>query len=184
MGGTAPPLIPRHRRAWYNRRGESKPVRGLEEPSMPLHDWDEACGWDGVRHFWITHLFHWVKPRLPADYWVYVGSVPALSVTGAAERRDVAVRHWLPEPASEPPGVQGATEDASLDEPVVETATLTLDPQGALYVMYRGRLAAAVELVSPRNKDRPAPATFTCAATQAISRKGPICCSWTYTAGR
>jgi hypothetical protein len=45
---------------------------------MPLHDWDDACGWDGVRHFWITHLFHWVKPRLPANYRAYVGSVPAL----------------------------------------------------------------------------------------------------------
>jgi hypothetical protein len=67
----------------------------------------------------------------------------------------VAVRHWLPEPSSETPGVPGATEDASLDQPVVETATLTLDPQVALYVTYRGRLAAAVELVSPRNRDRP-----------------------------
>src|SRR5204862_4843312 len=42
-----------------------------------------------------------------------------------------------------------------LGEPDVETATLTLDPQKALYVTYRGRLVAAVELISPRNKDRP-----------------------------
>ena len=91
---------------------------------MPLHNWDEASGWDGVHHFWITHLFHWIKPRLPADYRAYVGSVPALSVTGASERPDVAVRHWLPEPSPEPSPSPVAAPDASVGEPVVETATL------------------------------------------------------------
>ena len=47
---------------------------------MPLHDWNELAGWDGVHHFWITHLFNWVKPRLPAEYRAYVGSVPSLTV--------------------------------------------------------------------------------------------------------
>jgi hypothetical protein len=23
---------------------------------MPLHDFDELGGWDGVRHFWITPM--------------------------------------------------------------------------------------------------------------------------------
>jgi hypothetical protein len=121
---------------------------------MPLHSWDEDSGWDGVHHFWITHLFNWIKPRLPADYRAYVGSVPALSVAGAAERPDVAVRHWLPEPSPESAAPEVPLE-TSLDEPVVETASLTLDPQTALYVTYRGRLVTAVELVSPRNKGRP-----------------------------
>lgn len=122
---------------------------------MPLHNWDNAAGWDGVHHFWITHLFNWLKPRLPDDYRAYVGSVPALTVTAAPERPDVAVRHWLPEPPAEPNPEKAPVAEVPLDEPIVEVATLTLDPQTALYVTYRGRLVAAVELISPRNKDRP-----------------------------
>ena len=122
---------------------------------MPLHDWSNDAGWDGMHLLWITHLFHWVKPRLPEEFRAYVGSVPTLSVTGLAERPDVAVRHWLPQP---PPEIAGFPVDGGngvLDEPDVETATLTLDPQKALYVTYRRRLVAAVELISPRTKDRP-----------------------------
>jgi hypothetical protein len=122
---------------------------------MPLHDWDERAGWEGVRHFWITHLFNWIKPRLPADYRAYVGSVPSLTVATPADCPDVVVRHWLPEPPVEPPPEPASTLDATQEEPIVETATLTLDPQTALYVAYRGRLVAALELISPRNKDRP-----------------------------
>jgi hypothetical protein len=123
---------------------------------MPLHNWDDPSGWDGVHHFWITHLFNWIKPRLPDDYRAYVGSVPALMEGAVPERPDVAVRHWLPEPPAEATSEEGSAADIPLEEPIVETATLTLDPQMALYVAYRGRLVAALELISPRNKDRPA----------------------------
>jgi hypothetical protein len=122
---------------------------------MPLHNWDDTAGWDGVHHFWITHLFHWIKPRLPEEYRAYVGSVPALTVTAAPERPDLAVRHWLPNPPSPAPPGNVSPSDASLEEPIMETATLTLEPQPALYVAYRGRLVAALELILPRNKDRP-----------------------------
>ncbi len=122
---------------------------------MPLHDWDQLTGWDGVHHFWITNLFHWIRPRLPPEYRAHVGSVPTLGVTGEGQRPDVAVRHWLPEPSVEDPDMPATADEAVLDEPVIETATLTLDPQTALYVAFRGRLVAALELISPRNKDRP-----------------------------
>src|SRR5262245_38597962 len=99
---------------------------------MLLHSWDETAGWDGVYHFWITHLFHWIKSRLPADYRAYVGSVPTLAVAGAAGRPDMAVRHWLAEAPDEVPPAPTPSLDATLDEPIVETATVTLDPQTAL----------------------------------------------------
>jgi hypothetical protein len=122
---------------------------------MPLHDWTDDAGWDGFHLLWITHLFHDIKPRLPDEFRAYVGSVPAPIIAVVPERPDVAVRHWLSEP---PPDVaargQGAG-DTGLEEPDVEVATIALDPQKALYVMFRGRLVAALELVSPRNKDRP-----------------------------
>src|SRR5262245_46290002 len=122
---------------------------------MPLHDWTQEAGWDSVHFFWLSHLFHWVKPRLPAEYRAHVGSVPNLAVAGLTERPDVAVRHWIEGPApAVPPPASGAPE-GEREEPDVEVATLALDPHKALYVTYRGRLVAAAELVSPRNKDRP-----------------------------
>jgi hypothetical protein len=122
---------------------------------MALHDWDEQTGWEGVHHFWITHLFHWIKPRLPAEYRAYVGSVPTLAVSQELGRPDVAVRHWLQEPPAGDADASMSVFEDGLEEPIVETATLALDPQTALYVAYRGRLVAALELISPRNKDRP-----------------------------
>jgi hypothetical protein len=122
---------------------------------MPLHDWTNDAGWDGFHILWITHLFHAIKPRLPDEFRAYLGSVPALTVAAVTERPDVAVRHWLSEPAPEAAAPATSNADAGLEEPDVETGTITLDPQQALYVTYRGRLVAALELISPRNKDRP-----------------------------
>lgn len=120
---------------------------------MSLHDWSGLSGWEGVHDIWIVELLRWIKPRLPPDYRAYVGSSPALAIGAVAERPDVAVRQWLPEPAPEsrfPASFQGAEEPA----PDEEVATITLDPQTAVYVSRHGRLVAAVELISPRNKDR------------------------------
>lgn len=119
---------------------------------MPLHDWNDESGWDGFHLLWITHLFHAIKPRLPEEFRAYLGSVPALQVAVAGERPDVAVRHWVAEP---PPDAANGAEASPSEAPDVEIATVALDPQKALYVTYRGRLVAAVELISPRNKDRP-----------------------------
>jgi hypothetical protein len=121
---------------------------------MPLHNWTDDADWDGFHTFWITHLFHDIKPRLPEEFRAYLGSIPTLSVALVPERPDVAVRHWLSEPPAEVPGLVAESSNAPFDEPDVETATITLDPQKALYVVYRGRLVAAIELISPRNKDR------------------------------
>ena len=123
---------------------------------MPLHDWNEPTGWDGFHDVWIVELLRWVKPRLPEGYRAYIGSSPALTVGAVTERADVAVRHWLPEPPSQPASQQDlpADQDSALDEPDEEIATQTLDPQTALYVVTQGRLVAAVKLISPRNKDR------------------------------
>lgn len=119
---------------------------------MPLHDWTESAGWEGMHHLWITELLRWVKPRLPAGYRAYIGSVPTVAVAAPSERPDVSVRQWPEEqaPAAAPPPAQTPGE-----EPDEEVAVATLNPDTALYVELRGRLIAAMELVSPRNKDRP-----------------------------
>src|SRR5215210_2566966 len=123
---------------------------------MPLHDWTDRAGWEGMHHLWITELLRWVKPRLPAGYRAYIGSAPLLAVGAPAERPDVGVREWSAGPTTGPEGpVSALPADTARVEPDVEVAVATLDPGTALFVERHGRLVAAVEWISPRNKDRP-----------------------------
>jgi hypothetical protein len=119
---------------------------------MPLHDWTDRPGWDGVHHLWITELLRWIKPRLPAGYRAYIGTAPTVAIGAPAERPDVHVRQWTEEqpPPSNPPSANSPLSE----EPDEEIAVAAIDPSTALYVETQGRLVAAVELVSPRNKDR------------------------------
>jgi hypothetical protein len=121
-----------------------------------LHDWNEQSVWEGVRHLWITALLRWIKPRLPEGYRAYIGSVPTVAVGGPADRPDVGVRRWSSElPASATTESESADDAAGPDEPDEEIAVATLDVGHTLFVERRGFLIAAVELISPRNKDRP-----------------------------
>jgi hypothetical protein len=117
---------------------------------MPLHDWTDERGWDGVHLLWLSELVRWLRPRLPEVFRAYVGSVPALTVESSNGRRDLQIRRWQ----SEPPGpVQES--DTSLLEPDLEgIATFTFDPHQAIHIDHHGCLVAAIERVSPRNKNR------------------------------
>ena len=119
---------------------------------MPLHDWSALGGWEGFHTLWNVELLKWIKPRLPAEYRAVIGSARTLAVGAGDEKPDVAVRSW-DRPDDSPDGNRG---DPYEPEPDEEVATTTLDPEQSLLVTTRGRLVAAVELVSPRNKDRPA----------------------------
>src|SRR4051795_7710492 len=123
---------------------------------MPLHNWNEVTGWDGVHHLWITELLRWVKPRLPEGYRAYIGSAPTVAVGAPRERPDVSVRRWAEEQGQPPTSAAepGATE-TPLDEPDEEISVPALDASTALYIERQGRLVSAIELVPPRNKDRP-----------------------------
>ena len=115
---------------------------------MPLHDWRDDRGWDSLHIVWQAQLLEWVQPRLPAGYRAYLCGVPALTVDTPNGRPDLNVRNWNPPP--------DRTADAAAVEPDAETvATLTLDPLRVLQIDLHGQLIAAIELVSPANKDRP-----------------------------
>lgn len=123
---------------------------------MPLHDWTERGGWDGMHHLWITELLRWVKPRLPQGYRAYIGTAPLLAVGAPGERPGVAVRQWHSEPRAQPETPNGSTAAEPIElEPDIEIAVAAIDPGTALVVESQGRLVAAIELISPRNKDRP-----------------------------
>lgn len=118
---------------------------------MPLHDWCDRGGWEGLHHLWIAELLHWLRPRLPAGYRAYIGSAPLLAIGAPARKPDLSVREWPGEPARP---IEAMTP-APGAEPDVEVAVAAIDPGSALLVERRGRLVAAVELISPGNKDRP-----------------------------
>src|SRR5437016_8236900 len=124
------------------------PVGGA---TMPLHDWRDDRGWDSLHLVWQNQLLDWVQPRLPAGYRAYLGSVPALTIGAPNGRPDLGVRQWPAEPAA-----GGAAGSPSLPEPDTEAvAVFELDPQTAVHIDLHGQLVAAIEIVSPRNKDRP-----------------------------
>lgn len=114
---------------------------------MPLHDWSTLTGWEGLYDIWLVELLRYIKPQLPEGYRAHLGSSPAIGI-GANEKPDVAVRHWS-DSTGKTPEVQ-----QSLLEPDEEVATLTLEPDKTLQIRFHGQLAAALEVISPRNKDR------------------------------
>jgi hypothetical protein len=120
---------------------------------MPLHDWSDDRGWDSVHLLWLNQLLDWIQPRLPPDFRAYLGSVPALTIDAPNGRPAMSVRNWPADAGPPPPpGPEGAGEEPDGEA----VATFTLDPQRAIHVDLHGQLVAALELVSPRNKDRPA----------------------------
>lgn len=116
---------------------------------MPLHDWTDERGWDSVHPFWLAYLVEWVQPRLPEGYKAFLGGVPALTVATINGKPDVGVRQWGP-----PPVVQTVAPAAVLEPDLEASSAIRLDPQPAVHVDYHGQLIAAIEVVSPRNKDR------------------------------
>jgi hypothetical protein len=129
---------------------------------MPLHDWMDLPGWDGVHLLWIAELLHWIKPRLPEGYRAFVGTMPTMAVGAPAELPDVGVRQGTAQRLVPEVLYPRSESDASGEAPEEEVAVAVLDPTKALFIERRGFLIAAVELVSPRNKDRPdARATYT-----------------------
>jgi hypothetical protein len=115
---------------------------------MPLHDWTDERGWDSVHPFWLAYLVEWIQPRLPEGYKALVGGVPALTVAAGNGKPDVSVRQWGP------PAEAAATDTAVLEPDLEASAVIRLDPQPAVHIDFHGQLIAAIELVSPRNKDR------------------------------
>ncbi len=111
---------------------------------MPFHDWTDRSAWYGMRQLWIAELFRW-------------SSAPGVAV-GAPEGRPDAGAHQTAGAASrerDSSESNGAPALGDAIEPEIAVAVMTLDPGTSLCVEKQGRLIAAVELLSPRNKDRP-----------------------------
>ncbi len=126
---------------------------------MPLHDWTDDRGWDSVHPLWINALRFWLQARLPRGYRAYLGSVPGLSIAADPGRPGLGVRAW-----------QGSEREAGASQSSVlvegpqpdfqAVALLHPEPASAIHVFFQGRMVAAIELVSPRNTDRPSSREF------------------------
>ncbi len=117
---------------------------------MPLHDWTDERGWDSVHPIWLTYLLEYVQERLPEGYKAFLGGVPSLTVDAGHGKPDVSVRQWQPAVSTE-----FATIATGVLPPDLEASvSFRLGPQRALHIDFHGQLIAALELVSPRNKDR------------------------------
>jgi hypothetical protein len=126
---------------------------------MPLHDWTDDRGWDSVHQLWIHSLLFWLQDRLPAGYRAYLGSVPGLTIATEPGRPDLGVRAWQ-RPGNETEAAQPETLVEGPKPDFQAVALLHPEPPAAVHVWCQGQLVAAVELVSPRNKDRPSSREF------------------------
>jgi hypothetical protein len=120
---------------------------------MPLHDWSKDGPWDAMHLMWIAELARDVKSRLPGDYRAYAGPGLSVAIGTDAGRPDISVRtHFQgtdPNTHEQLPAVSGSKPDVEV------VAMPSLDPLPSLFIERDGRLVAVLELISPRNKDRP-----------------------------
>jgi hypothetical protein len=98
----------------------------------------------------LTYLLEYVQERLPEGYKAFLGGVPSLTVEPVNGKPDVGVRQW----GARPPAEAVAADTAVIEPDLEASSFVRLDPQRAVHVDFHGQLIAALELVSPRNKDR------------------------------
>ena len=115
---------------------------------MPLHDWVGKKRWSSVHLYWMTEIAQDLKASMPPGYEAIVGSNELIAVDLAPVQPDVAV---LPAPAdagSGPPSGRVPEPDFAVD-------VATLEDEVTLAVVRNSFVVAVVELISPRDKDRP-----------------------------
>ena len=117
---------------------------------MPLHDWAERTEWEGVHIYWMGEIAQWLKSRLPPGYRAIIGSSPFTRLGVSLGKPDVSLTNGTKAlPAMAP------TVSPDSSEPDFETVVATLVEDHTLLVELNQRLVAAVEIISPGNKDRP-----------------------------
>src|SRR5881392_3390165 len=89
---------------------------------MPLHDWTDRPGWEGMHIFWMTEIARGLRAVLPPGYRAVIGSSPLVAVGVSPVKPDVVVTNG---PARDPAAGPATTRPAP--EPDVEVAVATLE---------------------------------------------------------
>ncbi len=115
---------------------------------MPLHDWTKLRGWFGLHIYWMVNICDDIKTKLPVGFRAYLGSSPIVAIDDPPGQPDVSVRQTNG-------GTQGTLESGESDpfQPDWEGQVATIEAETSVYIERNGRLVAAVELISPGNKD-------------------------------
>lgn len=127
---------------------------------MPLHDWTDSSGWEGQHQYWITAIGRHLRETLPSGYRAVLGTAPTMGVGGPALKPDVSVRRHADQPA---PSAAPAVPAGSWEPDGESVAVTAPEAPPAVLVERERRLVAIVEIVSPRNKDRPSSRSTTVA---------------------
>ena len=129
---------------------------------MPLHDRDRPDAedaWQTVHQTWVVEIIRQLKPRSPPGHRATLAVAPKLMRLDTAE--PVGHVDRVGDGGASTAGFGAGTGGSSTAvlaraEPDVEVAVPGLGVEPAVYVGDRGRMIAAIELMSPGNKDRPA----------------------------
>ena len=115
---------------------------------MPLHDWTKRRGWSGLHIYWMVNICDDIKTKLPDGFRAYIGSSPIVAIDDPPGQPDVSVRQTNG-------GTQNTLESGEFDpfQPDWEGQVATIEAETSVYIERNGRLIAAVELISPGNKD-------------------------------
>lgn len=114
---------------------------------MPLHEWSVLDNWDGFHTYWMTELAGLLRRTLPPPYRVLLGNSPLLALGGTRHRPDVG--------ATNGQHSAGGSSGGAYREPDVEVLVAPLEQDLTVQVERDERLVAAIEIISPGNKDRP-----------------------------
>ncbi len=113
---------------------------------MPLHDWTDRDNFDGLHHLWISELGRYLRRVLPTPYRVALAPAPLVGTDSDMSSPNAVL--------TSPPLPSESFADISR-EPDAEMVVPPLRKDMTVLVERNGRLVAAIELISPGNKDRP-----------------------------
>lgn len=116
---------------------------------MALHEWAGRKRWGTVHLYWMTEIARDLKANLPPGYEAIVGPNDFIAVDVEPIQSDVAVL----EAAHAEEAM--ASNFAAAPAPDFEAEVATIAEEVTLTVVRNSFVVAAIELISPRNKDRP-----------------------------
>jgi len=117
---------------------------------MALHDWSKLAGWECVHHLWMSELLRDLKANLPPGYRVYLAPTPLLITPPRSSKPGASVAQEVSRPV--PPDY----EERPIPKPDFSVELATLEEEKLSLTVVEGeRVISVIELISPRNKDRP-----------------------------
>ena len=122
---------------------------------MPLHNWSDETAWHELHGYWIPELAKSIKPQLPPGYRAHLRKPRGIALDSLKGHPDVHIQQSPHPTTSNGTLIPATSARAVVPELDMEVAVATpLEFAQSIWIEHRGWLVAAIELISPRNKDR------------------------------